>query len=229
MTAIWAHRGASRAERENTLAAFAAAVAMGADGVELDVRRTADGALAVHHDATLPDGRLLADVAVADLPADVPLLDAALDACGDLVVNVEIKNLPGEPDFDPEERLATQVARLVADERLHERVLVSSFNLKAVDRCLEVDASVPTAFLVMLAPDRDVAGRMVDRARRHGHRALHPHHVGVTPHLVELCRAVGLACNTWTVDDPGRMRELAALGVDAIVTNVPDVAVETLR
>src|SRR5688500_15920991 len=123
MTAVWAHRGASRAERENTLAAFASAVAMGADGVELDVRRTRDGAMAVHHDAALADGRLLAELTVADLPADVPLLDAALDACGDLVVNVEIKNLPGEPDFDPDERLATQVARFVADEGLTERVL----------------------------------------------------------------------------------------------------------
>jgi glycerophosphoryl diester phosphodiesterase len=226
---VWAHRGASRAERENTLAAFATAAAMGADGVELDVRRTADGALAVHHDAALPDGRRLVDLTVAELPAEVPLLDAALDACRDLVVNVEIKNLPGEPDHDPTERLAEQVARLVVDDGLQDRVLVSSFSLQTVDRCLEVDSGVATAYLVTIAPDRDVAGRMVDRARKHGHRALHPHHVGVTPHLVDLCRAVGLACNTWTVDDPERMRQLAALGVDAIVTNVPDLAVATLR
>ena len=229
MTAVWAHRGASAAERENTLAAFAAAVAMGADGVELDVRRTADGALAVHHDAVLADGRPLVELTAAELPAHVPLLDAALDACGDLVVNVEVKNLPGEPDHDPDERVAEAVARLVVAEGLQERILVSSFNLLAIDRCVAVDPSVPTGFLVLLAPDRDVAGRIVDRARRHGHRAIHPHHVGVTPYLVEHCAAVGLACNTWTVDDPQRMRELAALGVDAIVTNVPDLALETLR
>ena len=59
MTQVIGHRGASRAERENTLEAFHAAVAQGADGVELDVRRTADGALAVHHDAHLPDGRAI--------------------------------------------------------------------------------------------------------------------------------------------------------------------------
>ena len=229
MTAVWAHRGASAAERENTLAAFAAAVAMGADGVELDVRRTADGALAVHHDAVLADGRAVVEVDAADLPPDVPLLDAALDACGDLVVNVEVKNLPGEVDHDPDERVAEAVARLVVSERLQERVLVSSFSLPAVDRCLAVDPSVPTAFLVVVPPDDDVAGRTVDEACRHGHRALHPHHVGVTPRLVDLCAAAGLACNTWTVDEPERMRELAAIGVDAIVTNVPDLAVATLR
>lgn len=229
MTAVWAHRGASAAARENTVEAFAAAVRMGADGVELDVRRTADGAIAVHHDALLADGRTVADVAAADLPPGVPLLDAAFEACGDLVVNVELKNLPGEPDHDPDERLAEQVARWVAAEGVQARVLVSSFNLAAVDRCLAVDASVPTAFLAVVAPGRDFAGRLVHQARRHGHRALHPHHSGVTPYLVEQCAAAGLACNTWTVDDPGRMLELAALGVDAIVTNVPDVAVATLR
>lgn len=229
MTAVWAHRGASAAQRENTIAAFGAAVAMGADGVELDVRRTGDGALAVHHDALLPDGRPLVEVRAGDLPSHVPLLDAALEACGDLVVNVEVKNLPGEVDHDPGESVAEAVARLVVDRRLQERILVSSFNLASIDRCRAVDASVPTAFLVLVPPDDDVAGRTVDRARRHGHRALHPHHVGVTPHLLELCAAAGLACNVWTVDEPERMRELAALGVDAIVTNVPDVAVATLR
>jgi glycerophosphoryl diester phosphodiesterase len=81
---IFAHRGASAVERENTVAAFAAAVAMGADGVELDVRRTADGALAVHHDAHLADGRLLVEVAAGDLPSEVPSLVEALAACGDV-------------------------------------------------------------------------------------------------------------------------------------------------
>ena len=74
MTSVFAHRGASATQTENTVAAFAAAVAMGADGVELDVRRTADGALAVHHDAHLPDGRLLCEVATSALPSHVPSL-----------------------------------------------------------------------------------------------------------------------------------------------------------
>ncbi len=64
MPAVIAHRGASKAFAENTVAAFRGALAMGADMVELDVRRTADGRLAVHHDARLPDGRAICDAGV---------------------------------------------------------------------------------------------------------------------------------------------------------------------
>jgi glycerophosphoryl diester phosphodiesterase len=226
MTAVYAHRGASAAQPENTVAAFEAAVAMGADGVELDVRRTADGALAVHHDAHLADGRLVCEVVSADLPSEVPSLAEALAACGDLVVNVEVKNWPRDPDHDPTQAVATAVARLVAP--MGERVLVSSFNLADVDRVRALDPSIPTATLALFGPDADVAGRFVDRARRRGHRAVHPHHGAVTAHLVDLAHAAGLAVNTWTVDDPDRIRHLAALGVDGIVTNAPDVALRAL-
>ncbi|MFM9131198.1 MAG: glycerophosphodiester phosphodiesterase, partial [Actinomycetota bacterium] len=66
---IIAHRGASRAETENTLAAFRTAGRMGADAVELDVRRTLDGAMAVHHDDHLADGRNIVDLDAAELPS----------------------------------------------------------------------------------------------------------------------------------------------------------------
>jgi glycerophosphoryl diester phosphodiesterase len=80
MTTIIAHRGASRAERENTLAAFARAGGLGADGVELDVRRTADDRLVVHHDPRLADGRVIVDTPARDLPGHIPSLEAALAA-----------------------------------------------------------------------------------------------------------------------------------------------------
>ena len=111
---VVAHRGASRAARENTLAAFDLASKLGADGIELDVRRTADGLMAVHHDAALADGRLICDTTAADLPDHVPLLADALDACGDLWVNIEIKNHPDDPDHDSREVLAAAVAHHLA-------------------------------------------------------------------------------------------------------------------
>lgn len=228
MTIVYAHRGASAAEPENTLAAFAAAVAMGADGVELDIRRTADGALAVHHDAHLTDGRPLVEVASSDLPHGVPLLAPALDACGGVIVNVEVKNFPGDPDHDGGQAVAEAVARLVGARGMHRRVLVSSFDLAAIDRVHQVDPDVPTGYLVLMAPDAGAAGPLVDQTAGGGHSALHPHHIGVTAGLVQRCADAGLALNTWTVDDPGRIAELAALGVDGIVTNVPDVALRAL-
>lgn len=222
---VYAHRGASAAERENTLAAFRRAGEMGSDGVELDVRRSADGALVVHHDARLPDGRAILDLRADELPDHVPLLDAALDACRGMVVNVEIKNWPQDSDFDPDNALVPPVLEACAG---HD-VLVSSFNMATVDRVRELDDSVPTAWLVSFAPDRDRAGRLVEMCARHGHGALHPHELAVDEHLMALCRKQGIAVNTWTVDDPARMRVLADLGVEGIVTNVPDVALATLR
>ncbi len=226
MTSVFAHRGASATLTENTIAAFAAAVAMGADGIELDVRRTADGVLAVHHDAHLPDGRLVCEVVATELPSHVPSLAEALAGCGDLVVNVEVKNWPRDPDHDPSLMVAEKVAGMVAT--MGERVLVSSFNIADVDRVRSINSSIPTATLATFGPDDDVAGRFVDRARRGGHRAVHPHHAAVTPRLVAMAHAAGLAVNVWTVDEPARMVELVELGVDGIVTNVPDVALAAL-
>jgi glycerophosphoryl diester phosphodiesterase len=224
MPAVIAHRGASRAERENTLAAFRAARALGADMVELDVRRTADGALVVHHDPVLADGRPIVTLARAELPPWLPLLHEAIAACEGMGVNVEIKNLPHEPDFDEDEHVAEAVAAGVAGAGLHGRVLVSSFRLRTIDRVRAVDPSVATAWLVL-----SVDAAVLDRCARHGHGALHPHHSVVGPEMVAEARRAGLAVNAWTVDDPERMLVLAEAGVDGIVTNLPDVAVRALR
>ena len=71
---VIAHRGASAVERENTLEAFRAAVRLNADGIELDVRRTANDVLVVHHDAHLPDGRAIIELHDNELPDWVPTL-----------------------------------------------------------------------------------------------------------------------------------------------------------
>jgi glycerophosphoryl diester phosphodiesterase len=226
MTTIWAHRGASRAERENTLAAFRAARSLGADGVELDVRRSADRGLVVHHDATLADGRAIHELQVADLPADVPLLDAALDACDGMVVNIEIKNVPVDIDWDPSEFLAEAVVALLQERKAHEDVLVSCFGLDAIDKVRRLDPSIPTGYLISARWDQVGA---LQRAIDGGHTAFHPHESAVTPELVGRAHDAGLAVNVWTVDDPDRMRWLAEeCGVDAVITNVPDVARATL-
>lgn len=227
MSQVFAHRGASVLERENTVAAFAAAVRLGADGVELDARRTADGAIVVHHDAHLADGRALVDLPAVELPGHVPLLGAALDACVSLTVNIEIKNGPDEVDFDPTEGVAEAVVAEVRRRASHGRVLVSSFQLPSIERVRALDTGVPTALLVVLRPETDVAELVGDCGRR-GHAALHPHHSGVTPELVAMCHGTGLALNTWTVDDPSHVARLAGMGVDGIVTNTPDVALAAL-
>ena len=133
-----AHRGASRAEPENTLAAFRRAGEMGGDAVELDVRRTSDGVLVIHHNPHLPDERLVAHTAYADLPASVPTLGEALDACAGMWVNVEIKNDPEEPDFDPTDMIADETVANLLARHDDERWLISCFRIETVDRCREL-------------------------------------------------------------------------------------------
>jgi glycerophosphoryl diester phosphodiesterase len=222
---IFAHRGASATKRENTCEAFIEAARLGADGVELDVRRNADGALVVHHDAAI-DGRPILDMTVADLPEHVPLLEAALAACGPMAVNVEIKNMPTEGDFDPQETVAEQVAALVVELGLTARVIVSSFNLATVDAVRRAEPKVATGWLTPSGFDQH---RALATAAERGHAALHPHHQAVTPTLVAEAHGRGLAINTWTVDHPARMAELAGWDVDTIITNRVDIAVEVLR
>lgn len=226
---IYAHRGASADHRENTLAAFEGAVAQGADAVELDVRVTRDGELVVLHDPRYPDGRLVWDTPAVERPDGVPLLDEALDACAPLLVNVEIKNIPGDlGDGVPHDPAAADpvvdliVARAAA--RPQERILISSFDPATLGRVRE-RSDLATGLLVF---DLSADPMVVERAVDEGHVALNPWDPFVDAALVERCRAAGLGVNTWTVDDPIRHVELAAMGVDGIITNVPAIARQAL-
>jgi len=226
MTLIIAHRGASRRAPENTIGAFTLARELGSDAVELDVRTSADGVLVVHHDPHLPDGRALCDTLHADLPATVPTLDDALDACGDLVVNVEVKNDPREPDHDPAGRRARDTARLLARRiaagSSPAKFLVSSFDRATIDVVHREEPRVGTALLVVGVDD--AAALCADLAAS-GHVAVHPHHVAVSRDVVAAAHHAGIRVNVWTCDDPVRMTELIAWGIDGICTNVPDVGI----
>lgn len=216
---VIAHRGASADAPENTCDAFRLAAEQGADWVELDVRRTADGHLAVLHDGTLPDGRLLVETPASELPASVPSLPEALDACAGMGVNVEIKNGPGEPDYDPHDRVAARVLEVLASRAGGDEVLISSFTAHTVERVRRDAPHLRTAWLVGELSPGNVAVTVGS-----GHQAIHPWDHGTSADGVDLAARAGLEVNVWTVDDVDRMLELAAMGVSGIVTNVPAVA-----
>jgi glycerophosphoryl diester phosphodiesterase len=225
---VIAHRGASAAFPENTAAAFAGAHAQGADGVELDVRRTADGHLAISHDDTLPDGTVLVETAFSDLGERVVDLATVLDVCAGLaVVNIEIKNWPDDRDFDATEQVAAAVVALLRDRGEIEdgRNLISCFHLPTIDRVRALAPELATAWLLGLVSD---PARLIDKAAARGHTAVHPHHVFVNDEFVAIAHAAGLRVNAWTCNDPDRIRWLADLGVDAVITDVPDVALAAL-
>lgn len=223
---VYGHRGASADAPENTVEAFALAKAQGAHGVELDVRRCRDGDMALHHDAELADGRRIVELTRADLPETSATLADALDVCEGMVVNIEIKNVPVDPDHDPTCALADAVVGLLHERGGRDRVIVSSFGLATVDRVRAIDPGIPTALLTFIDP---MGPRAIELAAGHGHRAIHPHVATVDPAFVALAHDHDLAVNVWTVDDPERIRELADWGVDGIVTNVPAIALAALR
>jgi len=220
--AVHAHRGSpdpATGIAENTVEAFLRAGRLGADGVELDVRLTADGALAVHHDPELPGLGPVAGLRVRDLPDHVPLLGAALDACGELTVNIEIKNLPTEPGHDPDERAAHLVAGLLTETGREHRVVVSSFWPGSLDALRSAAPTVPVGLLVATWFDPVDA---LARATTAGYQAIHLHESLVGAALVEEAHRTGLSVAAWTVNGAGPVRAAAAAGVDTVITD--DVA-----
>jgi len=216
VTAVFAHRGCTDGFAENTLDAFAEARRLGADGVELDVRLTADGALAVHHDAEIPGFGAVAGLGVADLPAHVPLLADVLAVCDGLVVNVEIKNAPQDPGFDPGEAVAALTAAAIEEAGWSDRVIVSSFQATTLRAVQAADGRLALGALWGFATD---SGRALEEAVDAGFRAVHPFVTTVTPELVARAHAAGLAVNVWTVNAPGDLQAMVELGVDAVITD----------
>jgi len=222
---VIAHRGASQAAQENTLEAFRLARQMGAAWVELDVRRTADDGLAIFHNPELDDGSVIAELALSDLPAYVPTLLSALEACEGMGVNIELKNSVGEAGHDPTHRVVDLVVDVLDSNpdvvAALEGVLISSFNFETLVSLHERDASLPRAFLLAERDALDGA----DVAAATDFAAIHPDDRLVTKAMVDDAHVIGLQVNVWTVNDPERMLELAAMGVDGICTDVPDVAI----
>ena len=218
---VVAHRGASDDRPENTAAAFAEARLQGADWVELDVRLSADDVLVVNHNAHYADGRLVREVMACDAPDDTLNLAEALEACDGMGVNVEVKNLPGEPDHDASDLVCEAVAGLVAAYRPIDELLVSSFDISAVDRIRAAEPSLPTGWVVV---ERLGADLTLDRIVAHGHPTVCLWDALVDEAIIVSARERGLKVVVWTVDEPDRMTQLTDWAVDGIITNRPGEA-----
>lgn len=233
---IFAHRGASAHAPENTLAAFQLALEHGADGVELDAKLTADGAVVVIHDQTVQrttggqgvvramtlaqlkalDAGSFFDSAFAGEP--IPTLAEVFEALGQrAIINVEITNYTSVGDALPD-----KIADLVLQFGLQERILFSSFhpfNLMRVKRRLP---EVPVALLTQAgAPGRLLRGGL---GRLFSPRYLHPYITDVDAASLARDHRWGRRVNVWTVNDPAEMARLLKLGIDGIITDDPRTA-----
>lgn len=213
-----AHRGASGYEVENSLAAFRTAAALGADAVELDIHETADGALVVHH-SNMVAGRHISHCALGELR-------------GHLLAN-------GEPIPMLEEALSVILPRLMA---FIETKTISPQNDERL--CDIIDNSPAPPRVALHAFDHRIIQRFAAR-RPHTHRGIISASYPVNPvrcmgdadaqilweewpfvdeALVRSVHAAGMAIYAWTVNDREQMDRLLRLGVDGLVSDMPDVA-----
>ena len=222
---VLGHRGASAIAPENTVAAFSKARELGADGVELDVRRTADRVLMVHHDPEIAGLGALVELTFAAVRAArpaVPTFEEALDACAGLVLNAEIKCLPWEIDADRDGSVVRATVDALA--RHDGLAIVSSFALAAVDLAREHAPQLTTGWLTHGREVGDGARIAAD----HGHQWLNPDSaaaIAAGPEGIGAARAAVVFVCAWTVDRPDDARSLSAFGVDTIISNVPDVVI----
>jgi glycerophosphoryl diester phosphodiesterase len=199
MTLVIAHRGASWDEPENTIAAFRRAIDLGADYVELDVHAARDGSLRVVHDAP-EDG------------TDAPTLEEALETLRSRVgIMLDLKEAYRTRRRD----LLRRALGLLDDDALlaafEPRVLEEAHRLRPRIRIVQHVANVPIA-----------------RAARYAWAASF-WDTRATATSFSRARRLGLETLVYTVNEPERMTELAALGATAIVSDRPDLLRRTLE
>jgi glycerophosphoryl diester phosphodiesterase len=240
------HRGASAVAPENTLAAFARALADGADGIEFDVRLARDGVPVVVHDATLRrtagidaqiaalsssdlstidvgswfnrryPARAVAAYARETIPTLARVFETAAPRCR--LLYVELK-------CDAQET-TTLVERVVAEVRAHRlerNVVIESFTLAAVAEAKRIAPELRTAAAFERRPGRPLpaARSLLKRARDCRADELALARSLVSPRTIEAARAHGLQTVVWTVDHPSWIRRASALGLRAVITNDP--------
>jgi len=233
-----AHRGAAGLFPENTLLAFHPAVEIGVDMLELDVQLTRDGALVAMHDQTLErttngTGRLSDQdlAALRELEAGhgerIPLLEEVLalaDAAGVRLV-IEIKG-SGEASS---QRIAEALVPMLSTAGWVDRAVLTSFHAGALRRVRALDPRLP-CLLDPVPLDGSLSPRAVcEQTLTAGANIVGYDFRHVTPALVKECRLTGLTLWSWTPNSAEDIRRQVELGVQAVVTDRPDVLNEVLH
>jgi len=234
---IIAHRGASHAAPENTLAAVTLAWQQGADAIEVDVRLTGDRRIVIHHDPTT--GRtagpelIVATTQASDLRRldvgsahprfkgeRIPFLEEVLDAVP------AGRKLFAEIKCGPE--ILPVLRETVTRSGKRSQVVLIGFDLATMKSAKEALPDIPVYWLCdkqLWRPSRYV---LAARAKASGLDGLDVHWSGVTWSFAQAVRRAGLKLYAWTVDDPADAARLRAVGVDGITTNRPDLLVASI-
>lgn len=241
MTRILAHRGASAEHPENTLRAFRHALSVfpRAEGLECDIRLSADGCPVVFHDDETSrlsgcpgtiEARSAAEISTLRVDSEpIPTLAELLTLVETLALPPLLLNIELKPTGDPVPLIRACRPLIDPLTRGPHTLAVSSFDPRVVAAALDEGVDWPLAFLYETLD----ALRFLDFLDPRGHIDLHPMHSLVdAEHLaryqVSPFDAAPRRIRTWTVDDPNEAQRLIALGVDAIITNVPQTLSRSL-
>lgn len=239
---VWAHRGASAYAPENTMEAFRLAVEQQADGFEIDIHMSKDGEIVVIHDDTIDrtsNGKgNVTDLTLAELKqynynacfedkyatAEIPTLRQVLELVKEhhLYLNIEVKDIMVQSQkYDG---LNVAAAEMVRAYGLVDQVIFSSFNHKSM---LELKQTCPDMTTAILHFSK--LYRAEQYAKTVHADALHPHFIAVDADVVKEAHEAGIQVNVWTVNQIPVMRQMIEAGVDAIITDCPDVCVGLVK
>ncbi|SFC99888.1 glycerophosphodiester phosphodiesterase [Clostridium uliginosum] len=233
-----AHRGLSGLYPENTMLAFEKAIEVGCDGIEIDVQLTKDGYAVICHDEELNrtttgkgfiKDHMLEELMQLDAGIKfgekfkglrIPTFDEFLEYVSDkdLLINIEIKN--SIIDYENIEKI---IYALISKHHIEDKVIISSFNHYSIRRCIRLARNIKTGLLY-----GDCIFEPYNYVQMVGANALHPEYNSVTKEIVERSHDNNLEVNIYTVNDEKDMKKMIDLGVDAIITNYPNLLKELL-
>jgi glycerophosphoryl diester phosphodiesterase len=227
------HRGYPARFPENTLASFKGAIQAGCDMIELDVTLTKDRKVVVIHDDTLDRtttgkgpvrGHALAEIKALDAGSwfdarfaaeRVPELSEVMRlTAGRCMLNIEIKESAFEADY-PADAIEHQVVTLVKTSGAIDRVIISSFDQRILERIAAMDAPPAIACISSHGADKRVLEMLIAMKAF----SWHPLFKILTRDQVDMLHAAGLKVFPWTIDTRAEAEKLLALGVDGLICN----------
>lgn len=240
---VFAHRGASGDYPENTLLAFNKALAIGVDGIELDVHKSKDGHLVVIHDEdvqrTFKGKGLVKDYTLAQLQefkcrkfefianddCKVPTLRDVFELIKneDVTLNIEAKT--DQIHYDLEQ----DVVDLINEYNIKNKILISSFNHKCIDIFQSTDESIRYGALYEYEADYSSEANVVEHAKKLNVYSINISRDLVTKEMVELAHENGLKVYVYTVNAPNVMRKMIECKVDGVFSDYPDLMKEIIR
>lgn len=239
---VISHRGANKVAPQNTLPAFKKSIEIGVDGFETDIHLTSDGVPVICHNYTIDetsDGKgnvkdqTLEQLRTYDFGSyfhekfkgtTLPTLEEFLTLCE--TADIEIMNIEIKPPLDGKMEIVEKTINAVKAHGLFKKLLISSFDPNVLIECKRLDPECKTGFLY--APNKSffytkMLFGYVEFAKEIKADYLHPHYLSVNKRYVKRLHENGIGINVWTVNKPETVSKLLRLGVDGIITDVPQM------